>query len=94
MDLSNGKITNLDTLDIEISDGFSIYAGTKADSIFGIYQNEHHPIKKNHNTIIKQYRTTSNDSTLTDNLKRLTSKVMISLTRDTLSLKAIDYFIR
>ncbi len=90
MDLSNGEITNLDSLDIKIRDGFSIYKGTKADSIFGIYQSDHNSFTKGPDKIIRQYRSADNDSTLTDNLKMLTSKVVISLTRDSLSLKTID----
>jgi len=90
MDLANGEITNLDSLDIEVREGFSIYRGPRADSIFGIYQNDNNPIKRGHEKVITQYSLADNDSTITNNLKRLTSKVVISLTRDTLSLKAID----
>ena len=90
IDFSSKGITGLDSLNIKLIDGISIYKGNKIDSAFGTFNRTHEITPYNRRSIIKRFNSSETDSLLQDNFKMLTSKVVLSMTNDTLLLKDID----
>lgn len=87
INFSRRGIRELDSLNI---DGISIYKGFKADSIFGEFHDTYDIDPNNRSAIIKGLINSESDTILQDNLKMLTSKVVFSMTIDTLLLEEID----
>lgn len=90
LDFSSKGITGLDSLNVKLIDGISIYKGNKADSALGVFKEAHERTLHNRQAIIKRFNKPETDSLLQDNFKMLTSKVVFSMTNDTLLLKDID----
>ena len=90
LDFSSKGIIGLDSLNVKLVDGISIYKGTKVDSALGVFKQVHEIIPRNRQAIIKQFNNPETDSLLHDNFKMLTSKVIFSMTNETLLLKDID----
>jgi len=82
---------NLDSLYIDIndSDDIKVFKGFKADSLLNSTHNNT-IVQKNNTTQLKKHILTIDDSESIDNLKSLTSKVVFSITQDSLDLKTID----
>ena len=98
LDFSSKKITDLDSLGITLnSDNVVVYKGMHADSLLTSIKGDHFPrLKRNNltNSTKRKFELShykfQPDSIVTENLERLTSKVVISLTNDVLELEKID----
>lgn len=98
LDFSTRKITDLDSLGITLnSDNVVVYKGMHADSLLTSIKGDHFPrLKRNNlpNSTKRKFELShfryQPDSIVTENLERLTSKVVISLTNDVLELEKID----
>ena len=90
IDFSSKGISGIDSLNIELIDGVSIYRGIKADSVLDIFHDAHKIDARNKRRVITQINTGNSDSILQDNFKILTSKIVFSMTSDTLLLEDID----
>lgn len=91
LNITKKGFSNLDSLYIDINDseGFKIFKGQKADSLLNsVHNNTIAP--KNNTTQLKKHILTIDDSGSIDNLKNLTSKVVFSITQDSLDLKSIN----
>ena len=89
-DFSTKNIRDLDSLDIKLNaNGLLVYAGQEADSFLTAMRSDHisnfpkRRIELNHIGYPP-------DSVVTGNLERLTSKVVISMTNDTIQLTEVD----
>lgn len=89
INFSSKRFKDLDSINVKLIDGISIYSGTKADSTIGVFKETHDLTPHNRQAVIKRFRNSKTDSLLHDNFKMLTSKVMLSMTNDTLRLKDI-----
>lgn len=86
LDIAKSKINGTDTINLELTDGIKVYEGVQADSMFNSI---------NKNTFSKRRKISydnlaSRDSVFTKDFEMLTSKVIISMTSDSLQLKEID----
>ncbi|TJY36952.1 sensor histidine kinase [Pontimicrobium aquaticum] len=84
IDLAKSNITNIDSFDIESGDAVKIYKGINMDSVF-ININESFPSRRSIHNVLS-------DSIIEKEMgfEMLTSKVLISLTSDSLQLQKID----
>jgi len=88
---------NMDSLRISINntDGIQIFEGLKADSLSkALYNNDGH---QNHLKKMVEYSTSKTqkpDSLIIDDFKILTSKVIFSMSQDTLNLTTIDSLLK
>jgi two-component system phosphate regulon sensor histidine kinase PhoR len=85
---------NLDSLDFKSHQGISIFKSAKADSLLVTY-NSPDSINIESEKLLKGYFTTKNFSSTPDsiklkNIELLTSKIVISISNDSLVLKEID----
>ncbi|WP_418509153.1 sensor histidine kinase [Corallibacter sp.] len=83
IDITQKKFKNLDSLNLETTDGISIYRGANVDSILNAKWDH----KKLNSIDIKK------DSIKVKGFELLTSKVVISISNDTLDVKKIDSLI-
>jgi signal transduction histidine kinase len=91
LSITREGFSNLDSLYIDIndSDDIKVFKGFKADSLLNSIHNNT-IVQKNNTTQLKKHILTIDDSESIDNLKSLTSKVVFSITQDSLDLKTID----
>jgi len=94
IDYSQKRFGNMDSIDVDIhSSGISIFRGLKADSLLAsIHQNHNFETPQKQQIKLETYNFRTADSVITDNLKNLTSKVVISMTNDSLRIKDVDSF--
>ncbi len=90
IDISRKDFFNSDSLYIDInnSEGVKVFKGCKADSLLGSMHNIANPKKSNME--ISKHVLSIEDSVSIKNLKNLTSKVIFSITQDSLELKSIN----
>lgn len=89
-DFSSKGFKGLDSLDIELnSKGVLIYRGTEADSLLKSMRNDRLPDFPRSRVELSHIGYHP-DSIVTGNLQRLTSKIVISMTNDTIQLSKID----
>lgn len=90
IDESEGSFKNLDSISINFIDDITVLRGLKADSMMKHYTERHKPVSLD--SIKATLRNTKQvrDSSDISNLEMLTSKIVISITNDTLNLKKID----
>jgi signal transduction histidine kinase len=91
LNITRKGFSNLDSLDIGINDidGIKVFKGVKADSLLNSIHNNAVVPKKNA-LGFKKRMLTIDDSESIDNLKTLTSKVIFSISQDSLDLNVID----
>ncbi|MEZ4795591.1 MAG: HAMP domain-containing sensor histidine kinase [Flavobacteriaceae bacterium] len=89
--------TNLDSLIVNIddSDGIHVYEGKKADSLLlTIHSNHEQRNFVNKKVEYESFKNTVPDSLSIDSFKILTSKVIFSMSQDTLNLATIDSLLK
>ena len=87
-EVSSKNLKSCDTINVEIFDGVTVYKGVKADSFLISIHDYPNPFPR---TKLKSiFRDLHLDSTARGHFRTLTSKVILSLTNDTLRLKNID----
>jgi two-component system phosphate regulon sensor histidine kinase PhoR len=92
IEISGNSTKSLDSVDIELIDGLSVFRGIETDSFLKSLRKSHIQFPKTPSkSILKRF---SIDSTSQFNFRRLTSKVVLSMTSDTLQLKDIDSLFR
>ncbi len=79
-----------DSLELEVHDGSHIYNGPGVDSILRIIHDLESDTARMHQRLMIRDYSFETDSMAVDHFKSLTSKVIISLTQDSLNLKDID----
>ena len=94
IDISEGRFKNLNTIDVSKIEGARVFKGFKADSMMAAER------KKNKSWTIDSLKNeikgirNSADSITLNNFQVLTSKVMVSITNDTLNLKVVDTLLK
>ena len=97
IDIKQKKFGHLDSFDIDVkSNGISVFRGLKADSLLSsIHEKHHHDSTKKQNVRLERVNFKTLDSSITSSFENLTSKVIISMTSDSLRIKDVDsFFIR
>lgn len=97
INFKNKGFTNIDSLlvNIDNSDGIHVYEGKKADSLLLTIHNNHDQRSfVNKKVEYKSYNNVRPDSLVIDDFKILTSKVIFSMSQDTLNLKTIDSLLK
>ena len=90
IDENTGRFKTLDSLKLEQIEGISIYRGAQADSMMQAYNDTHNPISAD-SFKTKIHTLKLKDSTFdTSKFELLTSKIVISISNDSLDLKKID----
>lgn len=94
IDITQKRFGNLDSIDIDVkSNGISVFRGLKADSLLkSLHKTHKHDSVENPKVRLERMNFKTVDSTITNNLKNLTSKVIISMTNDSLRLEDVDAF--
>ena len=93
LDITKNRFNGFDSINLEINDssGIKIFKGIKADSLLKTIHNNHNiRLPKNNDVEIKKHFLSKDDSLSIDNFKMLTSKVIFSISQDSLDLNAID----
>jgi len=86
---------NPDSFEVDIPGGIAVFRETKGDSVLQtVHRNHNDSGNISRRLIIKDYELTGRDSLAIDQFKSLTSKVIISLTQDSLDLKDIDSILK
>lgn len=83
IDIARSGISVLDSINLEIENGLKLYKGNNVDSFFK-------SIDENSTLKRKRIRNVLGDSIITRDFEMLTSKVIVSLTSDSLQLRKID----
>ncbi|MCK0178985.1 ATP-binding protein [Flavobacteriaceae bacterium S0862] len=83
IDIARSGISVLDSINLEIENGLKLYKGDNVDSFFK-------SIDENSTLKRKRIRNVLGDSIITRDFEMLTSKVIVSLTSDSLQLRKID----
>lgn len=93
LNVTSHGFKNLDSIavDIDSTDGIQIFKGHKADSLLKIAHNNQNSKSSLPRKI--DFRTLTDSSSI-DNFKILTSKVILSMSQDTLSLASIDSLVK
>lgn len=97
IDIKQKKFGHLDSFDIDVkSNGISVFRGLKADSLLNsIHEKHQHDSTKKQNVRLERVNFKTLDSSITSSFENLTSKVIISMTSDSLRIKDVDsFFIR
>lgn len=92
IDTVNG-FQNIDSIDLKSIDGISIYKGLKVDSILNDFHLSHKNFPKKIDSKSSQWVSSKSSDSL-NGFQLLTSKVVISITNDTLQLQTIDTLLR
>jgi signal transduction histidine kinase len=93
INISKKDFSNIDSIfvDANYNRGVKIFKGLKADSLLSSTHNNHSFETPQKNSIeISKHFLSKNDSISIDNLKNLTSKVVVSIAQDSLDLKSLD----
>jgi signal transduction histidine kinase len=93
IDISRKDFFRLDSLPIDTNDidGVKIFKGQEADSLLNSMHNNNHIKTQKKSTVeISKHVLSIDDSVSIKNLKNLTSKVIFSITQDSLELKSIN----
>ncbi len=93
IDETTADFNNLDSLDIDNVDGITVLRGKKADSMMQDYREKHRPISAD-SFKFKVNELKLKDSIDLKNISMLTSKVFISISNDTLDVKAVDSMLK
>ena len=102
LDLKRNTIRGFDSIDINIqSDNIRVFRGLKADSLLQTMHRDHAPnLNRTKDSVekpsiqLEHFSFETTDSTLADPFENLTSKVIISMSSDSLETKDVDaYFI-
>lgn len=94
-EFSSKGINGLDSLELDMFDGLHVLQDAGSDSILKpIYRQNIDSNGLSKRLLIKDYSFTENDSLSIDNFKALTSQVIISMTQDTIDVKAIDSILK
>ncbi|WP_347922870.1 HAMP domain-containing sensor histidine kinase [Pontimicrobium sp. SW4] len=86
LDIAKSSFKGIDSIDFEIGDGITIFGDVQRDSIFKSINNKAYWKKRK----IRYDSLYLKDSIITKDFEMLTSKVIISMTSDSLQLKEID----
>lgn len=93
LEISKNRFSGFDSINIDINknNGVRVFKGSKADSLLKTIRNDYN-IKspKSRGVEVKKHFLSINDSLSIDNFKILTSKVIFSISQDSLNLKTID----
>ncbi len=87
-EFSSNNLKSCDTIDFELFDSLTVYKGVKADSF--LLSMHDYPNQFPRTQFKSIFRELHMDSTAQGHFRTLTSKVILSLTNDTLRLKSID----
>lgn len=89
IDSTTTEFNNLDSLDVDNLDGLTVFRGRKADSMMSAYHQEHRPMDiDSFRFQVDQIK--QNDSIDFDSFELLTSKIVVSISNDSLDLKKVD----
>jgi len=94
IDESENEFTNLDSLDLNAFEGITILKGFKADSMLEMHNEMHNPIEIDSFKIKLDKFKHKTDSFIQNEIKLLTSKVVISINNDTLNIKEVDRLLK
>lgn len=94
IDVKSGKIEWTDSVDTSTIKGLKVLRGFAADSMMKKQRSENKSSNLDSLKIKINELKQSNPNAKADNFKMLTSKVMISITNDTLNLKTIDSLLK
>ncbi|WP_456437244.1 sensor histidine kinase [Psychroserpens sp.] len=94
IDESENEFTNLDSLDFNAIEGITILKGFKADSMMEFHNEIHNPISPDSFKIEIERLKQNNDSIKFNDIKLLTSKVIISINNDTLNIKEVNRLLK
>jgi two-component system phosphate regulon sensor histidine kinase PhoR len=90
LDASNGKFNNLDSLELNSIEGISVFRGRQVDSLNKADAENNPAISTDSfKNQIKDLKVTTGKDALSD-IKILTSKIVISISNDTLDLDKVD----
>lgn len=89
IDDTKNEFKNLDSLDINRINGLTVFRGRRADSMMSTHSQKT-PIKVTDSFKYKANQKQRNDSIYFENIEKLTTKVLFSITNDTLDLKKVD----
>ncbi|WP_412983806.1 sensor histidine kinase [Pontimicrobium sp. IMCC45349] len=94
IDIAEKGFQNIDSVQIDLNnqpDGIKIFKGYKADSLLQTIHSDHNVFKPQKDKFeLKHIELNQSDSTTIDDLKILTSKVVFSMSQDTLNLNTLD----
>lgn len=90
IDKSNSKFKDFRALKIDSVKGITVFRGFKADSLMNEKDEKGKHFIKNDDKGISKWLKKENDSNSAKNFGLLTSKVLISITNDTLDVKQVD----
>lgn len=89
IDSTTSEFNNLDSLDVDNLDGLTVFRGRKADSMMSAYHQKHRPMDiDSFRFQVDQMK--QNDSIDFDSFELLTSKIVVSISNDSLDLKKVD----
>ena len=90
-EINEGAIATIDTIDIELMDGVSVFKELKVDTLIKAFHSGHKQFSSDSIQLGFKWRKGFNaDSINEEDFSLLTSKVFVSITNDSLSLKHID----
>lgn len=94
IDIKQKKFGHLDSFDIDVkSKGISVFRGLEADSLLNsMHNDQQHNSTKKQNVKLNSVNFKTLDSSITRSFENLTSKVIISMTSDSLRIKDVDSF--
>jgi signal transduction histidine kinase len=90
IDESKKEFTNLDSIDTNSIEGITVFKGFKADSMSKKYDEVHKPVSSNQFKLKIDSLKGINSNVDFKELEFLTSKVVISISNDSLNLKEVD----
>ena len=96
IDETNGEFTNLDSLELNSIEGFTIVRGHKADSMMRRNNRENQPLSEKafKRRIESLHKNTDSFKLDVSNIEMLTSKIVISINNDSLDLKEVDSLLK
>ncbi|OUS00415.1 two-component sensor histidine kinase [Flavobacteriales bacterium 33_180_T64] len=94
IDESNKEFKNLDSLDINFTDGITVVRGFKVDSMEKKHDKEHQPMSIDQFKLKIDSFKGINRTTDFKEFELLTSKVVVSISNDTLNLKEVDSLVK
>jgi len=98
LNIKSHRFNDLDSVSVNLedTDGIQIFRGQKADSLISTINKDDYPFKKGLNRKIGYHTLDLGrpDSLTIDNFKTLTTKVLFSLSQDTLNLVSIDSLVK
>ncbi len=94
LDFTAKGIKGMDSLLINRPEGVSVFTGNAADSLLVTINNDHRVNGVSRDVKLKRIVTSKQDSIKQQNYNVLTSKVIISMTQDSLDLKNIDSLLK